>query len=539
MNKLAHYLQEHLRGEVIVSESVRDKYARDASIFEQTPSLVAYPMDEGDIRKTARFAWQLAERGRIIPITARGGGSDFSGGAIGAGVVLVTPVHMNKILEFDSKSGFVVVEPGINYAKLQQTLHTHGRFLPAYPASLEYSTIGGAVANNSSGELSVKYGDTKKYVNSLRVVLANGEVIDTKRLSKRELSKKMGLSSFEGEIYRNLDALIEENHDLINNFKPTWAKNVSGYDIFSVKNKDGSFDLTPLIVGAQGTLGVISEVTMTTADYNPETSLVAVYLHDFSNTEKVIKDILKLKPSAFEVVDKYSIERVIKQSPNYLKGSLPSRLPELVMLIEFDDSVKQQTKNVKKTAKILDGLQIEYRIETEEVERQNLWKLRRSVGSIHLHNDSLTAPLPLVDDGVVGIEKLEEYFNGVYQILEKHGLQIAVWGHIGEGNLHMQPLLNIGQLGDRQKIFRLMKEYHDLVLSLGGSITGEYNDGRLRGPYVRQQFGDEIYELFMKVKAIFDPYFILNPKVKIDVKNEDTLPLLRSEYSIDQHVPRS
>ncbi len=539
MNKLAHYLQEHLRGEVIVSSATLDKYARDASIFEQQPSLIAYPMDESDVRKTARFAWQLAERGRIIPITARGGGSDFTGAAIGQGVVLVTPVHMNKILEFDSKSGFVVVEPGINYAKLQQTLNTHGRFLPPFPASLEYSTIGGAVANNSSGELSVKYGDTKKFVNSLRVVLANGEVIDTGRLSKRELSKKMGLSSFEGELYRNLDTLIEENHDLIEKFEPTWSKNVSGYDIFSVKKKDGSFDLTPLIVGSQGTLAIVSEVTLSTADYNPETSVVVAYLHDFGNIEKIIKEVQKINPSAFEVVDKYSLEQVVKKSPNYLKGSLPTSMPELILLIEFDDSAKQQAKNVKRTTKILENLQIDCRVETEETERQNLWKLRHSVGSIHLHNDGQTAPLPIVDDGVVAIDKLEQYFNGVYQILDKHGLKIAVWGHIGQGNLHMQPLLDIGQLGDRQKIFRLMREYHDLVLSLGGSITGEYNDGRLRGPYVKQQFGEEIYELFMKVKAVFDPYFILNPKVKIDVAGEDVLPLLRSEYSLDQHIPRS
>jgi len=347
MNKLAHYLQEHLRGEVVVSESVKDRYSRDASIFEQRPGLVAYPMDEGDIRKTARFAWQLAERGRIIPITARGEGSDFTGGAIGSGIILVTPMHMNKILEFDTKSGFVVVEPGINYAKLQQTLYTHGRFLPPYPASVEYSTIGGAVANNASGELSVKYGDTKKYIHSLQVVLANGEVVETRKLSKRELSKKMGLSSFEGEVYRNLDALIEENHDLINKFKPTWGKNVSGYDIFSVKQKDGSFDLTPLIVGSQGTLGIVSEVTLKTEDYNPETSLVAVYLHDFSNAQRVIEQILKLEPCALEVVDKYSIEQVTKISPNYLKGILPSRLPELILLVEFDDANKKQERKVK------------------------------------------------------------------------------------------------------------------------------------------------------------------------------------------------
>jgi glycolate oxidase len=123
--------------------------------------LVAYPRNENDVRKTARFSWQLAERGRVIPITARGAGTNQTGAALGSGIVLVFPAHMNRILELDTKTNTVTVEPGINYGKLQQTLHTHGRFLPPYPASLEYSTIGGAIAENTSGEKSVKYGDTR------------------------------------------------------------------------------------------------------------------------------------------------------------------------------------------------------------------------------------------------------------------------------------------------------------------------------------------------------------------------------------------
>src|SRR3954470_8281170 len=178
MSKVAHYLQEHLVGEVMSSTDARRYFATDGSILQLAPALIAYPRTENDVRKTARFTWQLAERGRSIPITARGAGTDQAGAAIGQGIIMVFPAHMNRIVEFDGKSGVVTVEPGINYGKLQQTLQTHGRFLPPFPASLEYSTIGGAVANNASGENSVKYGDTRSYVRSLRVVLANGEVIE-------------------------------------------------------------------------------------------------------------------------------------------------------------------------------------------------------------------------------------------------------------------------------------------------------------------------------------------------------------------------
>src|SRR5260370_503113 len=155
MSKIAHYLQEHLLGEVLVSPGVRRYFSIDASIFSVTPSVVVYPRNENDVRKAARFSWQLAERGRTIPITARGLGTDRSGAAIGSGIIMVFPGHMNRVLEFDSKTGNVIIEPGINFGKLQQTLHTHGRFLPPFPASLEYSTVGGAIANNSGGEKSV------------------------------------------------------------------------------------------------------------------------------------------------------------------------------------------------------------------------------------------------------------------------------------------------------------------------------------------------------------------------------------------------
>ncbi len=187
--------------------------------------------------------------GWAISIRAR---ADQSGAAIGKGIILAFPAHMNEILELDTRSGSVTLEPGVNYGKLQQTLNTHGRFLPPFPASLEYSTIGGAIANNASGEKTIKYGSTKNFVDSLRVVLANGEVIETGRIGKRELNKKMGLSTFEGEVYRALDTLIEENHDLIQSLKLNVSKNSAGYDLAAVKEKDGSFDLTSLFVGSQG-----------------------------------------------------------------------------------------------------------------------------------------------------------------------------------------------------------------------------------------------------------------------------------------------
>lgn len=242
MSKVAHYLQEHLLGEVMTSADARKYFSTDGSIFTLTPNLIVYPRNEQDVRKVARFTWQLAERGRIIPITARGAGTDQGGAALGSGVIMVFPAHMNRVVELDPKNGVVTVEPGLNYGRLQQTLHTHERFLPPYPASYEYSTLGGAVANNAGGEKTLKYGVTRDYVKALRVVLANGEVIETARLSRRDLNKKLGLSTFEGEIYRALDALLEEQADAVGRTRLGVTKNSAGYALADIKRPDGSFE---------------------------------------------------------------------------------------------------------------------------------------------------------------------------------------------------------------------------------------------------------------------------------------------------------
>lgn len=545
MNKVAHYLQEHLVGEVMTGTDARRYFATDMSIFGLPPMLVVYPRNENDVRKTARFTWQLAERGRVIPITARGSGTDQSGAALGAGVILAFPAHMNKILELDSKTGIVTVEPGINYGKLQQTLQTHGRFLPPFPASFEYSTVGGAVANNASGEKSFKYGSTREFVKGLRVVLANGEVIETRRLSKRELSKKLGLATFEGEVYRSLDSLIEENNELIKKMQPQVTKNSAGYALDMIKRKDGSFDLTPLFVGSQGTLGVVTSITLETELHNPLTTLIAAQFDDIKTAEEIMSEIRKFSdlPSAMEVVDGHLLQFVRENNPNILKGVIDGELPKLMLLVEFDNaSDRVQKRLVKKVNKLLGKYEIKARIETEPLARDELWRVRHSAATIMTASKGRAKALPIIDDGIVPVERFGEYLDAVYAMFKRHAVTPAIWGHAGDANLHMQPLLDLSQVGDRQLAFKLMDEYYKLVLDFGGSTTAQSGDGRLRAPYLPSLYGAEVYTLLQKTKKIFDPYGTLNPGVKIDVSLQDIKALVRPEYDLaylHDHLPRS
>ncbi len=544
MSKVAQYLQEHLMGEVMTSTDARRYFATDASIFELPPALVVYPRNENDVRKTARFTWQLAERGRIIPITARGSGTDQTGAALGSGIMLVFPAHMNRILEIDTKANTITVEPGINYGKMQQTLRTHGRFLPPYPASMEYSTIGGAIANNSSGEKSYKYGDTRGFVHGLRVVLANGEVIETGRLTKRELSKKLGLATFEGEIYRSIDTLVEENRDLIETARRGVSKNNAGYHLLDIKRKDGSFDLTPLFVGSQGTLGIVSEAILGTAADNPETGLM---LASFENIEQAQAAIMELKhehdgPSLIEMIDGNLLQQAFDLNPNQLKDVFTPPFPAVVLLVEFDGLDRHLKKQLKHAHKIFDKYALVSKLAEDAETQQLFWKIRQISSVVIGHNEGLLKAVPIIDDGAVPFEQLKAYVEGVYALFKTANLSVAIWGHAGDANLHVQPRLNLGHVGDRQKAFRLMDEYYKLLINLGGTISSEASDGRLRTPYIELQYGTELYALMQKVKLIFDPYGTMNPGVIFGSSLDDIKALVRQDYDHDHlydHLPRS
>ncbi len=545
MSKVAFYLQEHLLGEVMTSSDARSYFSTDNSVLSIEPLLVVYPRNENDVRKTARFAWQLAERGKIIPITARGSGTDQTGGAIGTGMVLAFTAHMYRILEFDSKSGSIKVEPGINFGKLQQSLHTHGRFLPPMPSSGEYSTVGGAIANNSSGSNLIKYGDLKNYVTKLRVVLSNGEVIETGRLSARELNKKLGLTNFEGEIYRNLDTLIEEEIEIIRKQDIKVSKNNAGYNLIDIKRKDGSFDLTPLFIGSQGTLGIVTEIEALSAAYNPETVLLMASCDSTEQLQNIVRELKELPavPSSIEVVDGNLLNEAVAINPNVLNDLIDKPYPSFLIFVEFDISADRQLKKmVKKANKILDRHASNIKIEYDKSEQEKLWKIRDTSSYVMSHNNETNRSVPLIGSGAVPVKNLAQFIDGIYKLFEKTTLPAAIWGHIGDGIIHLQPRLDIGQVGDRQKVFRLIEDYVELVKSLDGTISSEGNDGRLFTPYLSNFYPTELLELFSKVKSIFDPYNLLNPGVKFDTTVDDLKNLLRHDYKLAKlydHLPRN
>ena len=543
MNKLAYYLQEHLEGEVTSAVDVRQYFAHDASILQILPAVVVYPRNESDVRKSVRFAWQLAERGKKLPVTARGMGSGTSGAAIGSGAILVFPAHMNKLLALNTKKSFISVEPGANYGAIEQTLNTHGLSLPAYPPSKNYATLGGAIANNALGEKSVKYGDVGDFVQSLRVVLSNGEVIETGPLNKKQLNHKLGLQTLEGEIYRSLDTLLEENSDFINRCHESIKArhNAAGYNICGVK-KNHDFDLTPLIVGSQGTLGIITEATLNAVKHNPKTTMALISVDDLGDLYGLLSEVLQLKPSILDMLNWAAIDRVLELNPNQLAGTLSRERAAMHLFVQFDQPKEgDRQKAVKQLTKIVNNAGAWLEV-FEKPDSQERWhKIHGSIVTISIEPHGQARAVPVAEDVSVPVDRLVEFLTEVESVFNDVGLAAAVWGQAGSGVVRMWPPLDLSKTGDRQKLFKIQDSLYAAAVHLGGSISAAAGDGRVRAPYLALQYGEELSSLMLKVKKIFDPHGILNPGVKT-ASTEEVKAFLRTEYSLARfydYLPRS
>lgn len=540
--ELIKTIEASTKADIFTDQNIRDYFATDGSIFTQTPELVVYPTNTRDVSQIVTILDEEARSKRkTIGITARGRGTDQSGGALGDGVSLVFPAHMNHILEVDKN--LVTVQPGVHYASLQRVLHSHGRFMPPYPSSINFSSIGGAIGNNACGEKTIKYGSTREYVRSLKVVLSNGEVITTKRLTSVGLARKKQQQNLEGKIYRELDELLKNKRSVLHNAQPHTSKNAAGYDVWGVRGKYGSFDLTPLFVGSQGTLGIVTEAQLNVPTYNPHKTLLVGFFDDLDHMERACAKLLKLEPSALEFVDKHLLEFLQTNHPSMIRGLIPSPTPKIVLLCEFDNhsSVVRQTK-AHRAIRILEYYARSHRMSVKQDEQQQLWRIRHSAAAVIWMNKGKQKALPIIEDGVVPLHNMKKFLEGTYKLLKKYKLDIAVWGHAGDANLHLQPFMDLSKATDRNKVLKLAEDYYKMVIKLGGSTCGEHNDGLSRAPYLKELYGKEVYDVFAQVKKIFDPHNIMNPGKKIGVTTDQTKKLLRHSYGMEHlydHMPHN
>lgn len=536
MSKIAQYLNEHILGEVTTDAAVRRAFSTDASVLSIQPEMVTYPRVTNDIRKIARFSWQLAEKGHVLPITPRGGGSDQTGGAIGKGTIVNTTAHMNTIFELDAKQKLVRLQPGVTYKTLNDALALHGLQIPSYPASASYSTVGGGIAKNASGVLSGKYGATDEWINQIEVVLANGDVLQTGRLSKKELNRKKGLQTFEGEIYRQIDNLIADNKELIDTKIYSEVRDNAGYNgISRVKRRDGSFDLAPLFVGSQGTLGIISEIIMKADYWNHAQTVAVAAFESYDSARDAIDDLTKLDPAILEVIDATLFEAALKRGKKYgfFADATDKGKVGALLLFTFDDpSERAQKKKLKKARKLLSARDAFVKVGEDEPAKLELLALRDvSWVAVHPDGDDMSAP-PIFDGAYVPLERFEDFSHAVADLAQKNHVELSIYGHALEGVFHARPVLQMHKVSDKQKIFKLLGEYANIVAAHNGHLIGEAAEGRLKAPFAYKQIDEDVLKLYAEIKTIFDPYSILNPGVKQPIELKTLVGMLRRDYDM-------
>lgn len=532
---LAEDIRKFFKGEVDDSAAALDTYSRDASVFYVRPQLVVFPKDVEDIKKLVAYASAARKNGAPISLTARAGGSDMSGGPLTESVVVEFTKYMHDMK--DTGDDYAAVEPGMYYRDFEKKTLERGLLLPSYPASRELCTVGGMVANNSGGEKTLSYGKTERYVEELNIVLADGNEYVMRSLSPQELAEKKKLTTFEGEIYRKMSALIEENREIIAAAKPQVTKNSSGYFLWNVVDPAAqTFDLTKLIVGSQGTLGFITKIKFRLVRPKTCSRMLVIFLKDLTLLADLTQLVLAHKPESFESYDDNTFRIAIRFFPEILeriKGSifrlalsllpeawmmLRGGIPKLVLLAEFTADSREEADAQARAAeqrlkKAYPSLKM--RVTRSDEEGEEFWLIRRESFNLLRHHVRGLRTAPFIDDLSVSADMLPEFLPKLYEILGRYKLLYTVAGHVGDGNFHIIPLMDFRDPKIKEIITNLSKEVYALVAHYKGSITGEHNDGLIRTPFVKEEFGEKIYGLFEETKKIFDPDGIFNPGKKV------------------------
>ena len=553
MEELVKKLGAIFKGELDTSQATKEFYSHDASLFELVPEVVAFPKDAEDLKNVVKFVNHHKKDHPELSITPRSRGTDMSGGAIGQSIVLDISKHINRLVKDSSISA--TVQPGMMYKDFEVQTLKKGALLPSYPASRDLASVGGMMSNNSGGEKSLEYGKTDNFVTELKMILSDGNEYVVKPLNKQQLVRKMSQKDFEGRLYKETFELLEKHYDEIQAAKPHVSKDSTGYHLWNVWNREtGIFDLTKLFVGAQGTLGLISEGTVKLVPHRNHSGLLVLFLRDIDDLGELIPTVLKHKPATFESFDDQTLLLSIKFMPSFLKMLGPVRfihllltlipdglqlvhgIPKLVLMVEFNGHTEDEVRaKVKALHKDLAQHKARYEIngfeETpNEQSSEKFWIMRRYSFQILRSKVKDKHTAPFIDDFVVPPAHLAEFLPKLRTIIKKYKLFATIAGHMGDGNFHVIPLMKIEDPKERAKLEPCMKEVNNLVIKYGGSVSGEHNDGMVRGPWLEAQYGKKIVKIMDDVKRLYDPHNIFNPHKKTDATWDFSFSHIRKHF---------
>lgn len=544
MSKVSSYLQSHISGEVLTRSDVRDTYTRDGSVLQETPDMVIHPRTINDVRKILRFSSQLAAKGHTLSVLARGAGTSTSASAITSGIVLDTSSYLSNVLEYDIKQRLVRVQAGASSDGLISALRLHATTIASLEAAMP-ATIGGFISEGHGAKLENNYQNVQKAVSRLEVVLSGGEVIQTGPIGKRELSKKKGLPGAEGDVYRGVDAVLEDYSDVIDEIKKEPYRDMSGYPgIADVVSKNGTFDLTPLFVGAQGTLGVISEAIMK-AEFRPANIAYGVVAFHDGDTARDALDILrKLSPSFLELMDAAVIESARSQRVEFdWYDGASEKLQKITHVVvygwqAFGDRAAE--KNLKKSEKSLQKLNAFLYMPTDDEEIEKLDVLRDVASYLRRSTTNITDAAPDTIGGFyIPRVNFESFSNELVALGTSLHLDLPLYGSALSNIYTVMPQLSLKRVGDKQKIFKLIDKLMQLVAKHGGIYYAHGGEGKLTTHFAQKAWDGKRRDMVAAIKAVFDPHDILNTGAKQSQEIADLISMIRPDNTIAPHLAKN
>ncbi|WP_436922896.1 FAD-binding and (Fe-S)-binding domain-containing protein [Halosimplex amylolyticum] len=513
---LAGALRDAVAGEVRFDEYSQVLYATDGSIYQARPAGVVVPRSVADVRETVRLA---GDHG--VPVLPRGAGSSLAGQTVGPGcVVLDCSKYMDSVVSVDPDARRATVQPGVVQDDLDDRLADHGLQFAPDPASSNRATVGGGIGNNSTGAHSVRYGITDAYTEELDVVLADGSLIHTREvvLDSEEWDDIVGNDDREADLYRIVRELVETNREEIDARYPDLKRTVSGYNLDRViyENDAGErvINLSKLFVGAEGTLGVVVEATVSLVS-RPETTALALYcFDDLLDAMRAVPVALEFDVSAVELMDD-EVFRLARESGEFAAYAEP--IPEraaAALLLEFDSelhddlgaAVAETNRRFRDQGRAFDVVEA-----YDESAQADIWKLRKAAIPLLMSLEGDAKPYPFIEDATVPPADLAEYVGRFESILDDHDTSAAYFAHAGSGTLHIRPILTLKEGEGIEAMRSIADDVTDLVAEYHGSFSGEHGDGLARTEFNPKMYGPQLWEAFRDLKTAFDPDWLLNP----------------------------
>lgn len=548
---LGHLLVEKIlndggfRGGVSTDKKILDHYSNDESIFTIRPQVVLQPKHQRDVEIAVTVLGKETLRFPALSLTPRAAGTGLGGGSLTDSIVIDVCTHMHDIAEpiVHKKDGVTITcEPGAMWRDVERKLKAKGVYIPSYPASKDICTIGGAVANNAAGPDSLKFGHTADWVASLDVTLYDGKTYTLKPLTYKEYQMLSKKDNAYAKILTHVFTLISENEKVIAAAKPKTSKNSAGYalwDVFdgpiaSFKKGKGTMNLARLICGSQGTIGIITSITLRTEPIRKDTELIVVPLFDLQDAGKVILKALEYDPVNIELFDGLTFNLALK-NPDFFRDRLAKleyyqvllslyttfhvryagKTPEFTLLITLDaHSHKRKERRLVEVLKNNGGKKA--RLITNPTDKEMYWQVRRASYSLSKFQDTQKRPAAFLEDMVVPPQNMAKFFMEIKRLLQKYNVTAAVHGHGGNGHLHFYPLLDFENKTTPQLIMKMTEEFFETAVKFGGNLCGEHNDGIIRTPHLSKMFSAKTLDLFKDVEKIFDPEDIFNPGKKVN-----------------------